>query len=589
MISHLRVTNFKRFDRYHVRLTNGNILVGPNNSGKSSILDCFKILDFALRYAKGASPKLKSIEGKGVVSYFELPVRIVEFLNENLSNNYSVDDSILEFTHNNKNKIVITFSETRAPVMHMETSARLPRKSSEFRSLFPGDLVIIPPISPLEENEIYLKDETVKANARTRLASRSFRNFWLRQSEEDFQKFRADVEKAWPNIVMQPPNQPTITNKFVTMHFEERRIPREIYCSGFGFQIWLQLMTHLQSCTLNSTLILDEPDVYLHPDLQRSLYRLIKERCGQFIIATHAIEIINEADTDEIVTVNSSYKAARRINSEDEFLALHRYLGSHENAEFARIAKSRRIIFVEGKDGRLLRKFANILGLVMLHETNNVPIMKLGGFSEWRKAQAAVWAFQEIIKIEMDAFCIFDRDFKSDVEVRDFLAEFDAPHLRVRVLARKEIENYLLIPEAIAAAANLRLRERTLPASVSATMIRDILRQIASELETDIGSQLSSQEIRHRSRRKSRYDESTVIKSSMELARKMTKDEDLLLRLLPGKEALSRLFERLKSDMGVSLTESMILSQVRIEQIAPDLVEILSAIDVFCNLTEGRE
>src|ERR1051325_11623857 len=44
-------SRFKAFNRFSLNLRNFNILVGPNNAGKSTILTAFRILSAALRRA----------------------------------------------------------------------------------------------------------------------------------------------------------------------------------------------------------------------------------------------------------------------------------------------------------------------------------------------------------------------------------------------------------------------------------------------------------------------------------------------------------------------------------------------------------
>ncbi|MEZ0305228.1 MAG: AAA family ATPase [Hyphomicrobiaceae bacterium] len=68
----------------------------------------------------------------------------------------------------------------------------------------------------------------------------------------------------------------------LTMFCLEERMTREIYWVGFGFQIWCQLLTHLSRAAENALVVVDEPEVYLHPDVQRQLLaHLIHEAEGE--------------------------------------------------------------------------------------------------------------------------------------------------------------------------------------------------------------------------------------------------------------------------------------------------------------------
>ena len=80
------------------------------------------------------------------------------------------------------------------------------------------------------------------------------------------------------------------------MYFSEERLDREMYWSGFGFQIWCQLLTHISRASTSTILAIDEPEIYLHPDVQRQLLTIIRKLDADVILATHSVEIIGEAD-----------------------------------------------------------------------------------------------------------------------------------------------------------------------------------------------------------------------------------------------------------------------------------------------------
>ena len=67
-----------------------------------------------------------------------------------------------------------------------------------------------------------------------------------------------------------------------------RRSEKEIVWAGDGIQVWLQLLLHVFRNRHVDVVILDEPDVFLHPDLQRRLVKLLDELPAQTIAATHS-------------------------------------------------------------------------------------------------------------------------------------------------------------------------------------------------------------------------------------------------------------------------------------------------------------
>jgi predicted ATP-dependent endonuclease of OLD family len=54
----------------------------------------------------------------------------------------------------------------------------------------------------------------------------------------------------------------------------------------------------------DSLLVIDEPDIYLHSDLQRQLLNILHDLGPDILIATHSTEIIVEAERGDIIVVN---------------------------------------------------------------------------------------------------------------------------------------------------------------------------------------------------------------------------------------------------------------------------------------------
>jgi hypothetical protein len=163
------------------------------------------------------------------------------------------------------------------------------RSTSRFRSIYPIEIAIVPTLGPLEEYEQLLNDEYVQKSWQTRLSHRMFRNIWHRRSDQEFSEFRDLVEKTWPGMSIYKPELIGYAPATLRMFCKDGRFDREVYWSGFGFQVWIQFLTHLLLAGESKLLVVDEPDIYLHADLQRKLLGLVKEGSAQNILATHSV------------------------------------------------------------------------------------------------------------------------------------------------------------------------------------------------------------------------------------------------------------------------------------------------------------
>ena len=145
----------------------------------------------------------------------------------------------------------------------------------------------------------------------------------------------------------------------------EDRITRELYWAGFGFQVWCQLLTHLVRADTSTVVVADEPEIYLHPDVQRQLLGILRDLNTDVLVATHSSEIMAEADPSEILLINKRRRKAERLTDVSGVQRAMTAVGSIQNITLtARVlSRNRRVVFVEGDDDfRLLRRFASTTG-----------------------------------------------------------------------------------------------------------------------------------------------------------------------------------------------------------------------------------
>jgi energy-coupling factor transporter ATP-binding protein EcfA2 len=583
IIEQLLIKNFRRFDNFTLRLREGNVLVGPNNVGKSSILDAFRLLDACYRHSRTRNPRPLDFKEEGVFYGYEIPDNLLPFDLANITTNYSEDDAIIEFRHSNKARAILRLHPRRVTRFCVDAKDKRVHTSSKFRHAFPFNAVIVPTLAPLEAEEAYVVDETVKKNASTRLASRVLRNVWLRESDEEFDKFSQDIEAAWEDITISKPELRRSTPRIVEMFYSESRLDREVQWAGFGFQVWLQMQTHLRRGDESSLLIIDEPDIYLHPDLQRRLLRSIRKRYNQFIMATHSVEIVNDAHANEIVSINPKFRTGKRINTEDEYTAVYRALGSADNADFARIARVKRVIFVEGRDAKTLRRIATRLGFVHLADPQGPPAIQLGGFSNSPRAAHAIWAFRQVLDMDISGFCMFDRDYRCDEEIEKFLAEWNREEINAKVLRRKEMENYLLIDSVIQRAISARLKSKKSDVmEPTRQQVLDWLLEAAEGLKTRVLSQRAAHVLQYAKESGSKLAQSTLLEKAMTALEGEWRTPANRLRFASGKEILARFNDLLQERLKISLTEAMIVDNLGRSDVDPELLAILGELDAFC-------
>ncbi len=74
------------------------------------------------------------------------------------------------------------------------------------------------------------------------------------------------------------------------------------------------MLTHLVKSRNSSILLIDEPDIYLHSDLQRQMLTSLENPAPDILIVTHSTEIVSEVEPDDIVLIDKSRRSAKRIS-----------------------------------------------------------------------------------------------------------------------------------------------------------------------------------------------------------------------------------------------------------------------------------
>lgn len=353
-------------------------------------------------------------------------------------------------------------------------------------------MTIVPVLGPLEHNETLREKNTVLDGLSTHRASHHFRNYWHYFSE-GFTNFAELVKTTWPGMEVEPPEFNASSGQ-LTMFCREDRLTRELYWTGFGFQIWCQLLTHLSRSKDSALVVVDEPETYLHPDVQRQILQIGRDSGCDILLATHSSEIMSDADPAEIVIIDKHKGAGERLK---DVVGVQRALdavGSSQNITLTSLARSRRVLFVEGIDDfRLLRRFARRLGLQELAAGIGIVPLPSGGFGSWSRVTTLAAGIAEALGSPLSIAAIYDRDYHSTEHVEEVVRALSANLTLAHVHVRKEIENYLLLPKALDRALDRALSERVARHGASATRnesIETLLLRITDPMRDDVMSQL---------------------------------------------------------------------------------------------------
>ncbi len=566
--------NFKGHPRLMVQLKYMNILVGSNNAGKSTIIAAFRALDVAIRVAGRRAPQ--PILGPGGNHQYgwrlaeeQFPISL-----ENVRTDYNDVPAMVKFTLSNRKSLTLWFAKDEEPRLFVDTGGKPVRTAAGFKAEFPIRVGVVPVLGPVEHEEKVIARDTIVRNLATHRAARNFRNYWCEFSEK-FDIFSALIESTWPGMsILRPERAVTSDGVLLTMMCREGRILRELFWVGFGFQIWCQLLTHIVRNADSHILVLDEPETYLHPEVQRRLLGILRDASPAVLLATHSTEIIAEADAGEILIVQKGDGRVRRVDAEGVGDALAS-VGSTLNPALSRLARDRRVVFFGGdSDFKLLGRFARKLGRGGVADGVGFVVVPMGGFSNWERVKHLGWGIERTLGTALSLGIVVDRDYRTDEEIESVRVSLSEHLSFVHVLSCKEVENLLINIDVLVRATQKELG--------SAPPGDEALRALIYESLDSFRPTVESKYLAARLPRKpAREADATACERILGEFSRRWADMSERVRLVPGRETLAKINNRIRDEYKVNLTHARIVDAFRVDEVPFDVHLILGGLEAF--------
>lgn len=583
-ITSIKYSNYKCFSQFTVSLNDFNILVGPNNAGKSTVFGSLKILAEGIRKAKARKPIIiKSPKGLNVWGY-QIDLTQVPVATENVFHNYYEElPAVIRFRLSDGSHLQIFFPSRKECYMNYESDKKEITSVAEFKREVQLEIGYVPILGPVEHTEKLFQKEAARLALQSHTASRNFRNIWFHYSE-DFDSFRELVQNTWPGMDIKSPEiNRSGKDTSLNMFCPEERIDREIFWAGFGFQVWCQMLTYIVKNKDASLFLIDEPDIYLHSDLQRQLLGILKALGPDIIIATHSTELISEAEINDILLINKTNQSAKRIKDPSQLINIFQVLGSNLNPVLTQIAKSRRVLFVEGKDFSIFSKIARILKKDQVANRADFAVVPIEGFNP-TKLRAFKEGVEKTIGSKILSAVIFDRDYRSNNEVKEEQKDLKHGSHFAHIHSCKEIENFLLMPDSIKKAIEDRLNESNTRTGKSINFTDEIylyLGNISMDFKYKTQAQLQSHRLKYEKTLNPKNDESTIIEVILKEFELQWEDLTERLKIIPGKEFLSALNTKLQEDYKVTITAANIINSMQKNSIPAELRTLIEEINDF--------
>jgi energy-coupling factor transporter ATP-binding protein EcfA2 len=573
MLEKIKLENYRGYDEHEIEFKNLTIAVGKNNAGKSTLIEALRLLSLVTnRYQSAPYRNVPEWLKIGLFNKGISPsLQRIDFSYDNIFFGYNEPPAIITAEFSNKTKIKVYFAgEKKIHAVLFDEHGVVCAKSKLDHLELPV-INILPQISPLIPDEKVLNEDYVKSNIESPTSSRHFRN-QLNYFKQYYPKFKELIESTWEGLMIKeyyPGDRFSEKDPFLIIREEE--FAAEVSYMGHGLQMWMQTMWFLARCNANSTIVLDEPDVYMHADLQRKLIRLLKNEFSQIIIATHSIEIMSEVEPDNVLVIDR--KKSKSIFTTD-FTAVQKLLlniGSIHNIALARLWSAKKILIVEGKDIDILKRIHNTLYPNSIESLAVIPQISIGGWGGWNRAIGTKLMLKNAGDESIITYCIFDRDYHTDEEIKERYEEAEKNSINLKIWAKKEIENYLIVPTAI-----LRIIEKEKGIRLTEEVIVSKIEEFCQELKDEYLDCLTDK-IHVNHRRSGKFVEpSTARKLAME---QLENEWQNRLHIISGKTLIKKISNWTNNTFNVSLSANKLAQEIHQSEINPELKEVISRIE----------
>jgi len=468
MLTKLTIRNFKRFEDDEVALGKSVVLVGPNNSGKTTALQALALWELGLRrWTEKRQGKSTALQRIGVAinrrDLVALPVptanllwRDLHFRNverqegkqkmENIRVDILVegitDDQAwacgLEFDYANEESIYCR--PLRLDGDNPPQRMPIPELATKVKVAF------LPPMSGLTDREFIKQPGEIGVLIGQGQTAQVLRNLCYRvcwpsegttKPSNDWMALTDQLSRLFGVKLLLPKS--IAERSEIVMGYEEKSGTRlDLSSSGRGLQQTLLILAHLYA-NPHTVLLLDEPDAHLEVLRQRQTYQLIndiaEEKGSQIIAASHSEVILAEAANRG--TVVAFVGRPHLLN--DRSSQVMKALTDLGWDQYYQAEQTGWVLYVEDStDFAILKSFARILGhpaqvvleMPFVHYVaTNLPQKSRDHFNGLREA-----------KNDLVGIALFDR-LERALQPTDQLNEI--------MWAKREIENYLCTQEVL--------------------------------------------------------------------------------------------------------------------------------------------
>ena len=480
MIHTVRIRGFKRFDEAEFRLPGHVVLAGPNNTGKTTVLQAIaswslalqrwrELNDFNRRRGYTWAPIARQAFGA-------VPLRSFDLLWTDRRYGGQIE---IELRHSSGWSVTMELQASTTEQILVRPGAQV---SSKMLGTLDLRTVFVPPMTGLGTEEPLFHPPKIEQLLGLGRPGEVLRNLLAEasQNERAWGALKASISKLFGYELLPPDASGAHILSEYTMTEGGPRL--DIASAGSGFQQILMLLAFLNT-RQGAVLLLDEPDAHLHVILQDAIYHELRtvaaRQRSQLIVATHSEVVINAVEPRELCVMLDE---PRMVADSEERSRLVSSLRVLSNVDIMQALGVRGILYVEDyTDINILRAWATTLEhrATGLLDTELMWKPLVFQAQEGRPGIRARDHFEalQLVREGLPGLGLQDGDAKPPVPDTEITGT-GLQRLRWR---RYEIESYLVHPDALA-----RFVEMVVGADSAEPHVEDMLDYMQRKFPPDV-------------------------------------------------------------------------------------------------------
>ena len=575
----LRLENFKGFTKFEIGFGRFNVVVGGNNSGKSTLLRAVRLAYelTRLHYARQKGVNAEFYQGRSVPKSF-LPVAQLRDLwpagRMREGNKWIPSRVSVEFTSGHSLSFGI-IGPWNAATSKIET-ADLKAMNAIPAVIINGFLNHPPEFVPASIGIVAEEEYRTPARRSALVASgrhnEIIRNYLSELTGEQSKELSELLTKYFHASVFLPQFDEQ-KDQFISAIYKGDEGEHDLYSAGGGF---LQIVEVLAFIFRGKpgVVLLDEPDSHLNTSLQHAfvdiLEGLASARNFQVIMATHSKEIINYVDPSRLIPIDRKTSKADALKKDASTVTLLKELGAIDNVDAYQIVKQRSLLIVEGPNDReLIPRLAGKICISMFDGASRVSILPAQGVDKLSDGSGLDF-LEHVLGQKVKCLLLRDRDGLTEDSMKAIAGKSNRPMF---IWLRDCLESYLVVPSAI---QRILVEELGLDKAPPIGEIEQLIAKTLSDLYDSTQDRVAvrCQEIEWRLNQK-RIDAAQANPVARQEMEKTWKKANNPLALAKGKLVLSRIRQGIQNTWKVSFGNARIVEAMYAGDIHQDVKDLL--------------